>query len=151
MTDLPEHIWLDANGEMTLTAPEHEWEAQPYVRADLVTTERTTMTNKIDWTKPVRTKKDHVPLRVLCTDRPGQNAVVCMRPDGTILTYNYLGGILAGGEPWVENVSEKNVRYVNFYEASAMAHVTRDTANRLAGRDRIACVRVEYEEGQFDD
>lgn len=30
----------------------------------------------IDWTKPVRTKGDRLPVRILCTDAPGMFPVV---------------------------------------------------------------------------
>lgn len=43
---------------------------------------------------------------------------------------------------------EKRVRYVIVYPS---ANTTREMADRNAGIDRTECVRVEYEEGQFDD
>ena len=47
---------------------------------------------------------------------------------------------------------EKLVKYVNLYpDCSGGGYTTREKADRQAGRNRIACVRVDFEEGQFDE
>lgn len=44
------------------------------------------------------------------------------------------------------------VVYVNFNPSGAgLTHPSRPAADRVASPDRIACVRVEYTPGQFDD
>lgn len=51
----------------------------------------------------------------------------------------------------------KQVRYVNVYSTiydahcSAAMYESRGDANHGAGANRIACIRIEFEEGQFDD
>lgn len=48
---------------------------------------------------------------------------------------------------------EKVVYYVNIFSAgpSSVWHKTREGADSCATLPRIACIRIEYEEGQFDD
>lgn len=48
---------------------------------------------------------------------------------------------------------KKLVTYVNGYLNGAMTYPTRAMADAAAGKNsnRISCVRVEYEEGQFDE
>jgi len=45
-------------------------------------------------------------------------------------------------------VKEKKVAYLNVYPDS---HRSRNIADAYAAENRIACVRIEYEEGQFDE
>jgi len=45
-------------------------------------------------------------------------------------------------------VKEKKVAYLNVYPDY---HRSRSIADGYAAENRIACVRVEYEEGQFDE
>lgn len=44
---------------------------------------------------------------------------------------------------------EPQVRYVNVYKVRGAT--TREEANRFSNPNRIACVRMEFTEGQFDD
>ena len=48
---------------------------------------------------------------------------------------------------------EPIVRYVNLYPKlqDANLYLTRDMADRYPHLSRIACIRIEFEEGQFDD
>lgn len=51
----------------------------------------------------------------------------------------------------VINVPEKHVRWVNCYPPEGppdRAHETRDIADKSACRSRIACVRIEFEDGE---
>lgn len=50
------------------------------------------------------------------------------------------------------DVPVARVAYVNVYPANAIGHYkTRDDANIGAGANRLACLRIEYTEGQHDD
>lgn len=51
------------------------------------------------------------------------------------------------------NVPEKRVFYVNVYpeQRNNISHPSRDQADKYASPRRTACIRVEYEEGRFDD
>ena len=47
---------------------------------------------------------------------------------------------------------KKVVAYLNLYTGGgAFLHYDRSTADRTFAIGRIACIRVEFEEGQFDD
>jgi hypothetical protein len=49
-------------------------------------------------------------------------------------------------------VKEKKVAYFNTYpEDRTWLNSTRDIADKNADKTRIACIRIEYEEGQFDE
>ena len=55
----------------------------------------------------------------------------------------------AAGWQDVENIPEKLVRWVNLYEGGAgAAHITHELADQNAGIGRIACIRIEFEEGE---
>ena len=52
----------------------------------------------------------------------------------------------------IENVQEKTVKYLNmFSDGSYCIHITKDIADKFAGPNRLSCIRIEYEEGQFDE
>jgi hypothetical protein len=48
---------------------------------------RTLAPTPIDWSKPVRTIGTKEPLRVLCTDAPGEYSVVCITAKGVVTRY----------------------------------------------------------------
>lgn len=53
-------------------------------------------------------------------------------------------------------MSPKRVRYVNVYRSPSSDHLgddhaTRGAADRRATPARIACIRIEYSEGQYDE
>lgn len=55
-------------------------------------------------------------------------------------------------EPRFDLMPPKQVRYVNVYEgANAAAHITRRLADECASPFRIACIRIEFTGGQYDD
>lgn len=83
----------------------------------------------IDWTKPLRTKDSHLPVRVLCTDfkfsMPGCETytyvVAVLKGDMDMIVHvNPLGVSLAGGTS-IENIPVETVAYVIYnhrgYEA----------------------------------
>lgn len=45
----------------------------------------------------------------------------------------------------------KRVRWANMYPIPRTSFESRAAADRAALSDRIACVRIEFEEGQYDD
>ena len=49
---------------------------------------------------------------------------------------------------WVQ----RTVYYINFYNnGSYFRHLNREEADKYAGDNRLSCVRVEFQKGQFDD
>ena len=96
------------------------------------------------------------PARIICTDRVGERPIVAliMEDDGSAEWCSYFPSDGEGrGLVSLRNVPEKHVRWVNFYPyGCAGKHRTRDEADDFAAEDRIACIRVEFEEGEgLDD
>ena len=124
----------------------------------------------IDLTKPLRVKgcsalgvrvvdsafvarQEFAPLAlVVITERDGVDRVAVFGADGIECD---LTGKIAKEPVTLENVPEKHVRYFNVYiygdtEVSRLKE-SRARADAVASNGRIACVRVEFEEGQYDD
>ena len=57
------------------------------------------------------------------------------------------------GDFWLYRVAPKKiVRYWNYYSSGgAASHDTRAAADEAAGPHRIACLRIEFHEGQYDE
>ncbi len=112
--------------------------------------------NKIDFTKPVQTI-DGQPVEIITTKGRDKKYPVI----GYIGNSSTFHGFTLHGE-YIEdeenklnlmNVPEKKTMYLNVYESgnSMVTHGTRDKADEHASVGRIACVKVEYTEGQFDE
>lgn len=114
----------------------------------------------LDLTKPVQTRSG-VPVRILCTDAKKENGPIIgliQYKDGTESCYrwNADGRFMSPDcehDYDLVNVPDKHVFYVNAYEHDPLLvpQRSREEADRNAAKDRIACVRVEWTEGQFDD
>ena len=124
----------------------------------------------IDFTKPLRVKgcsalgvrvvdsasvarQEFVPMAlVVITERDGVDRVAVFGADGIECD---LTGMIAKEPVTLENVPEKHVRYFNAYTHGdcwiPRLKESRARADAVAGNGRIACVRVEFEEGQYDD
>lgn len=124
----------------------------------------------IDFTKPLRVKgcsalgvrvvdsafvarQEFVPLAlVVITERDGVDRVAVFGADGIECDFT---GMIAKEPVTLENVPEKHVRYFNVYTYGdgkiSRLKESRAMADAVAGNGRIACVRVEFEEGQYDD
>lgn len=95
-----------------------------------------------DPTKPVQLE-DGTPARIVCADRKGGCPIVALIGEQErVLTFEYDGSSPYGT---LVNVPEKHVRWVNIYPS---AQETREGADAQAHTDRIACIRVEFEEGE---
>jgi hypothetical protein len=115
---------------------------------------------KFDPTRPVRTRKGR-PARIICADRHwdkypivalvvpswGGEEILCYTADGRTEREDE-------DEDDLVNIPEKHVRWVNFYQtprgpAGGGEYVTRQEADEwAAGTPRLACVRIEFEEGE---
>lgn len=109
----------------------------------------------LDITKPVQTR-DGKPARIVST-KLGKTY-----PLGAIITYSNgdevfntyeIGGMQhANGVHSVNdliNVPEKFIRWVNFNKSGTVtSYVNRQSADYCARDDRLACIKVEFEEGQ---
>ena len=121
----------------------------------------------VDFTKPVRIKdKPELDVRVVDTTYIADQAmrafvlVVITNAAGNDVATLYdengkqydLNGKASPSGYTLENAPEKIVQYLNMYDGGAVfGHATREFADENAGGARIACVRVEFEEGQYDD
>ena len=125
------------------------------------------MTKVLDLTKPVQTR-DGEPVRILATDAKGSYPVVGLVYESeagedeaefwTAAGHYYAAGMESGFD--LVNVPEKLVGYLNVYgtrsqygQTSYRLYGSRAIADAEADdmRGRIACIRVECEEGRFDD
>lgn len=113
---------------------------------------------KFDPAKPVVTKGG-LPARIICTDREGSDAysVVALLNRGsgveTLESFTNDGkyyGPESDSRMDLVNIPEKHTRYLNIYPDSRL-HLSREIANKGAVSDRLACIKVEWEAGQWDD
>lgn len=111
----------------------------------------------IDWTKPIETMNGF-PARVIATDIKGDRSILVaalnVAGNENVYWLDSKGRGFLYREPSVRNVPPAPVvRYFNFYSDGAIGNdqESRKEADDNAGPDRIACVRVEFTEGQFDD
>ena len=115
---------------------------------------------KIDWDKPLRRKSDNLPANFKCGK--------LKRTDGfvyAVTMINYFGneeiyyfneeGVNRNREE-IENVPEKQEAWVNIHEKkpgrlTQSTHLTKAVADAMAGEFRTARIKLEWEEGQFDE
>ena len=98
-------------------------------------------------------------IRVVCVDAPGEYPVIGCSENGNPLTYTSRGQFYADRR-WVDldliptpiEPKKKGVVWVNVYGDATRAGVyqTRQDAD-LWSKYAIARIRVEFEEGQFDE
>ena len=109
-----------------------------------------------DFTKPVQTRSG-LPVTIITTKGRGKYCVLgFVGEDEFVTRWNIDGRIdcsKVNHELDLINVPEKRVMYVNIYrELVPFAYMSREHADQDKYiKDRIACIRVEYTEGQFDD
>lgn len=112
-----------------------------------------------DITKPVQTV-DGRPARIICTDRKGNDApIVALVRDGKVECTHYycapridryLITVYGDEKANLVNVPEEVTGYVNIYP-DGPPYSSRAEADSVAGSNRIACVKVTFREGQFDE
>ena len=93
--------------------------------------------------------------RVVCVDGGAYFPVIAVNDTGDIYTFTSEGAFYTRADTeldLVREAKEKQVRYINIYpDGTAFAHKSKRSAEDGAGTSRLACIRVEYEEGQLDD
>ena len=102
--------------------------------------------------KPVQTR-DGGSARIICTDRADADypIVALLEDEQCAMTFTKTGQAWAGSESPCDliNIPERRELWVNVYSTGwGGAHPTRTEADAGAFRDRIACVRVEYTNGE---
>ena len=99
-------------------------------------------------------------IRVVCVDAPGDYPVIGCYENGNPLTYTSSGQYYADRR-WVDldlipapiEPKKKGVVWVNVYDDGDLggAYDSPDEADANQYHDRIARIRVSWEEGQFDE
>lgn len=93
--------------------------------------------------------------RVVCVDGGANFPVIAVNDNGDVYTFTSEGAFYTRADTDLDLVCEvkvKQVRYVNIYpNGTVFDHKSKRDAENVAGASRLACIRVEYEEGQFDD
>lgn len=108
-----------------------------------------------DPTKPVQTR-DGRSARIICTDRDSIYPIVALvrelNGEESVSFHTNNGRVTPhyGGPSRVDliNVPEKHVRWVNFFPRDAEVYDSREEADEDATAERIACVRVEFKDGE---
>lgn len=138
---------------LMIKEPEVDLDSEP----DNQLNQRNNVTKKtIDFDKPVQ-MKNGTPVRIV--SRNYKDAIYPIlglvptddgREDYSTWTTDGINFLdLKGGPMDLENVPERGECWVNIYpDDIPNAHPTRERADRHARHGRIACVRVEYEEGE---
>ena len=108
-----------------------------------------------DFTKPVQTRSG-LPVTIITTEGRAGYPVLGYIGDEKDLSHWSLNShyVLDLDNKYdLINVPEKRVGYINlFSNFTARGNYTdKSQADRSAGQNRIACIRVEYTEGQFDE
>ena len=111
----------------------------------------------IDWNKPIESM-DGQPARVLATDLQG-NCRFALAVTKESLPWEIVVQTDDNGANWAQKPVVRNVppapivRYFNVYRDGSLSgvHESRADADGYMGPGRVACVRVEFKEGQFDE
>lgn len=115
---------------------------------DLIAEYKESQIKEIDFTKPLRIVKLFFSAKHIGRGLDAMDVVQYRVPSGTVITVSVDKFGRLDGEAFVENIPEKLVMWVNFYEYSAYGYPTREEADDAAGPDRLSCVRVECDEGE---
>lgn len=112
------------------------------------------MTTPFDPTGFVQ-RRDGRKARIVCTDMNSEWPIIALIEDQNGIEYPrafhedgriYTDDVSAHD---LINVPEKHVRWVNLYSThNSHFHKTKEKADAEARQGRIACIRIEYEEGE---
>jgi hypothetical protein len=106
----------------------------------------------VDWNKPIQTR-DGQPARLVTVIKGVYGHVVVVN-EGSVIKVTSAG--LFQGEPYTDPLDIINVppkkrtgeAWLNVYPDDAAVHDTRALADTMANPNRIACVRVQWTEGE---
>lgn len=122
--------------------------------------EETKMKREFDWTQEFQETMDGTKVRILCRDVKDKYSIVgiCQIDDGTetVMSWFANGCFFEDGRPSDYDLRplppKKHVRWVNFdADGTSCVFASKEDADDNAYYDRIACIRVEYNDGQFDE
>jgi hypothetical protein len=105
----------------------------------------------LDTTKPMQ-HTDGTKFNLLSDKGPGKYPIVGYYEGFEGIDVATKEGLCDEGILQLVNSPEKDVLYVNIYPKPACSclHTSREAADREALSTRIACIRVEFVEGQYD-
>ena len=106
-----------------------------------------------DFTKPVQTRSG-LPVTIITTEGRGKYPVLgYIDQDEVPFRWDENGEHTISDAFNLINVPEKRVMYVNVYNDNEPVYrcQSRKDADEKECKKRIACIRVEYTEGQFDE
>ena len=116
---------------------------------------------KIELGKTYKTRSGNSTYKVVCVDAPGGYPVIAYNTeDGEACTFTATGSIFnppseKSSSDLISEVVPKIVRYANIYSEDAneaYLHKTlREALDSRGDGAPLACIRIEYSPGQFDD
>lgn len=118
------------------------------------------MKREFDWTQEFQETMNGRKVRILCRDARGQFPIVGIiivdLDTDRVMRWTEDGHAYKNGLHSPVDLrplpTKKQVRWENCYpEGEFYTYSSREEADRHAASDRIACIRVEYAEGQFDE
>lgn len=115
----------------------------------------------LDYTRPIQTRNG-CPARILATDFEGPNSrtlavAITTKDYGERLGIRFENGHISrhGTDPLdIINVPQKHTRWVNVYPSKhhgpllGDGYPSRQKADEAASLDRVACIKVEFTEGE---
>ena len=124
------------------------WSTENYETSlDLIEEYKEPEMKEIDFEKPLRFVDNADELKYIGLDSRGFHVVEIVPVNALMQVDRY--GKAAGWQD-VENIPEKITRWVNFYKngRDGGVHPTKVDADRCATANRIACIPVEFDEGE---
>lgn len=118
------------------------------------------MKRDFDWTQEFQNTQDGRRVRILCRDAKGEFPIIGIiffdLDTDIVMRWTKDGRAHRLGTHSPNDLRplppKKHVRWVNCYpDDTFYAYSSKEEADRLAALHRIACIHVEYAEGQFDE
>lgn len=106
---------------------------------------------KIDITKPLKTRDGRNVTIISDKGRHPKHPIMGYIGEDTNLSFWTAEGAFFADEQSNRDLIHLEEGYFNIYPANACMHPTRTMANAKASPDRLACIKVSYTVGQFDD
>ena len=118
------------------------------------------MKREFDWTKEFQETMDGKKVRILCRDAKGDFPVIGIiivdLDTDRVMRWTEDGHAYKNGLHSQADLRplppKKHVRWMAEYsDGDVVAYRSKEDADRATSSERIACIRVEFTEGQFDE
>ena len=93
-------------------------------------------------------------VRILCTDQPYNGCEVVGVVDAIPYVWSWRGEYGDEGQEHdmdLVEIPKLQIRYLNIYKDRSSIYGSRKEADRQSGNSRVACIRIEFRDGQFDE